>query len=144
MFAFLEQVNLDDILAGNHEKIKSSSLDVLKKLYFQPTKDEAEALGDYFFSADQAGQGIHRVAPPFLLESAFHYLLKRSYAARSTISSWFFGSWRRSYPLLRIMLYPVVLLLYVRYLGTDTIRFTKLRLVDVINKWADVDTLSKG
>jgi FMN phosphatase YigB (HAD superfamily) len=90
--------------------VRKQVLRLLRRFFTTPTRSEADALGEYRFSGDQSRHNVHVVAPAFTCTMALKYLTKSSYAERSTISSWFFGSWARSCPLSRIILLPVVVL----------------------------------
>ncbi len=118
--------------------LKHQTLGVLKKLFLFPSRDEALALGGFYFSADQAGHGVHRIAPPFSLNSAVRYFFHRSYAGRSLISSWFFASWTCTRGFTWFLLFSVVWLLRLHYtrkhLGTFMISRTK----DFFNRQIDV------
>jgi len=142
--AFLHNLDSSCLEGSGFEHVRPHVLSVLKKLFFYPTGNESVALGDLLFSADQAGHGVYRVAPPFTVVSAMYYLTKRSYADRSTLSSWFFASWSRSGNNTQLVLYPVVMLLRICYVGVDMWRFGMLRTVDFVNKLISVNTTASS
>ena len=108
---------IDDVL-----HLRTQALEVLKRQFLFPSQEQAAALGELRFSADQAGHCVHRVAPAFTPASALRYLFMRSYAERSTISSWFFASWVRSGALSRLILLPVVVLFRFLHRSPGSIR----------------------
>jgi hypothetical protein len=130
----MQNLDVASLAAVDYEHVKSPILDILSKLFFYPAPEEASALGNMRFSADQAGHGVHQVAAPFTINTAASYLAKRSYAERSTLSSWFFASWIRSRWGVRAFLYPLVLLLRLYYVGVKMLMFNKMRLIDGLNK----------
>jgi len=108
-------------------------LRVLKKLFFYPSRAESSALGDFRFSADQAGNGVRSVALPFTFGKAVRYAMMRSYAGRSTVSSWFFASWVRSGPVTKLAFYPFAALLRIYFVGTEVLKFSRMKAYDLFN-----------
>ncbi len=139
---FLGNLDSSSIKESDYQHVRPQMLGVLKKLFFYPNRTEAVALGDLRFSADQAGHGVHRVAPPFSVGSAIRFFSKRSYASRSTLSSWFFASWSRSAGCTRFLLYPVVAILRISYVGTDVWKFSWLSAVDLVNRAMCINKIS--
>jgi FMN phosphatase YigB (HAD superfamily) len=131
---FLKHLDSASLAGVDFEHVKPQILDVLKRLFFYPTIEEAFALGDMRFSSDQAGHGVRNAASPFGIVSAIRFLFKKSYAERSTISSWFFASWVRSRWRVRLLLSPLVLVVRVCYGGTDVLKFSRMKIIDLINK----------
>jgi len=131
--AFVNHLDGPSMEGTDYEHIRPQILRVFKKLFFFPSKNEALALGGLRFSADQAGHGLHHVASPFTPASAIRFLTKRTYAGRSSISSWFFASWRCSGAGTRLLLSPLVVLLRLYFCGSDMLKFYKLIIIDTIN-----------
>lgn len=130
----LDSASLQDM---DSRHVRPQILGVLKKLFLFPSREEALALGCFCFSADQAGHGVHQVAPPFTLSSTIRYLLNRSYAGRSKVSSWFFASWTSAKGGSRLMLFPLVWILRLNYMRMQSVTFMILRVADFVNRWID-------
>ncbi|MBT1071751.1 HAD family hydrolase [Pelotalea chapellei] len=135
--SFLSCLDLPDGYRIDLKHVKPQIVNVLKMLFFFPAREESDAIGDFRFSADQAGHAVHCVAQPFTLLSALTYLTKNSYAGRSTVSSWFFASWIRSSCTVRILLLPLVSILRLYYLRTGIFRFAKMKIWDSVNSCID-------
>lgn len=131
--SFLAYLDISDVGGAESDHLRPRILSVLKMLFFCPSRDEAIALGDFCFSADQAGHGVHQVAPPFTIGSLLCYLTRKSYAGRSTVSSWFFASWKRSGSVLRWLLLPLVLCLQAYHVGFELLTFMKIKIIDAVN-----------
>lgn len=136
---YIRSLDMPSVSETDYLHVRPQIAAVLKKLFFYPSRDESVALGKMRFSADQAGHHIHQIAPPLTLYSTMNYLIKRSYAGRSTISSWFFASWSCSPLHIRVLLYPLILCLRIFYVGFDVLRFWKLKLLDFFNRSITVD-----
>lgn len=132
---FLRQLDLRGVAETHWEHAKPRVLEVLSRLFFCPSKEEAQALGDLWFSADQAGHGIYLVAPPFTARGALRYLTRRSYATRSPISNWFFASWTRSGMVAKLLLLPAVLALRTCYLRRYLVQLVRLRGAELFNRF---------
>jgi FMN phosphatase YigB (HAD superfamily) len=131
--SFLKYLNISGIGTVEFHHVRPQILSLLKKLFFCPSSYEATALGGFRFSADQAGHGVHCVAPPFTVVSSLRFLTQNNYAGRSTISSWFFASWKRSSSAARWLLLPLVMCLRVYYLGFEQLSFIKIKMIDSVN-----------
>lgn len=131
---FLQSLHISSEPVADYTHLRSQILSVLLKLFLYPSLGEASALGDMRFSADLAGHGVNRFAPPFKAGTVLKYFGKRSYAGRSTLSSWFFASLARSPLWLRCLLFPLSALLRMIYSCPLTFRIAKLRVIDFINR----------
>jgi FMN phosphatase YigB (HAD superfamily) len=131
---FLQSLHISSEPVADYTHLRSQILSVLLKLFLYPSLGEASALGDMRFSADLAGHGVNQFAPPFKAGTVLKYFGKRSYAGRSTLSSWFFASLARSPLWLRCLLYPLSALLRMIYSCPLTFRIAKLRVIDFINR----------
>jgi FMN phosphatase YigB (HAD superfamily) len=131
--SFLSCLDLTGISGIDIKHTRGQILNVLKMLFFFPSRGEAVALGDLRFSADQAGHGINYFAQQFTFISVLSFLSKGNYAGRSMFSSWFFASWMRANFTLRLLLLPVVFLIRAYYLRVEMILFVKLKAIDFIN-----------
>ncbi|KAB0669563.1 hypothetical protein F6V30_12215 [Oryzomonas sagensis] len=135
---FLRCIDASSLECCNYQHIRPQILSILLKIFFYPDRLEAEALGEISFSADQAGHNVHRMAPPLTLFSSLCYLIKSSYALRSTVSSWFFGSWVRSPFLIKLFLYPLVGIIRIYYVGVWMPKLGKQRLIDTLNRFINM------
>lgn len=140
MVEYLDSLSLTGV---NYRHVRSQMLEVLKKLFFFPAKDEALSIGGFFFSADQAGHGLHEVAPPLNFSTSLRYLLGKSYAERSLISSWFFGSWARSNFIVKLLIFPLVLLLRINFCPGELLKFYRIFIIDRINKAINIHTVKE-
>lgn len=139
--AFMERLDVESLTGGDYCHVRPQILLLFKKLFFFPSRGEAAALGGLFFSADQAGHGIHEVAPAFSLSSALRFLMGKTYATRSQVSSWFFASWLLTPLPVRIVLFPLVIALRIYYCNCDLFSFLKLRGIDWFNRAIDTTKL---
>lgn len=132
--AFLKFLDVESTNVSDYSQIRPQVLSVLLKLFLYPNRDESSALGEMRFSADQASHGLNRIAPPFTFSTVLKYFLKRSYAGRSSISSWFFASFLRANWKVQILMCPIVFFLRIYISGPLFLRLLKLRFKDFANR----------
>ncbi|MCX5786316.1 MAG: HAD hydrolase-like protein [Elusimicrobia bacterium] len=89
---FINDLRLNELFL---EEYKRRSCELMKCLMNDPSREEAEALGDYRFSGDQTETVMRRFAPPFSVMEAlrFHFLDR---CKSMNMTFWWRGTWARS------------------------------------------------
>lgn len=95
ILSFVENLRSTDWL--DSAEVRMRILDVMKILYFSPTKDEAVALGDYLFSSDQSEAVLKPFAPALTLGGALNFIRLFGDPRSFQITFWLHGSRVRSH-----------------------------------------------